>query len=66
MQSPPSTLCSAVRVVALGVPLLQIRHVLAKPWQSACQAYAGWVNKQLAGYGLRYDDLYDPLKDEVG
>ena len=28
--------------------------------------YAAAVNKRLAQYGLRYDDLYDPLQSEVG
>ncbi len=29
-------------------------------------SYVAMTNKKLAAYGLRYDDLYDPLKDEVG
>ncbi|KAF5837166.1 cytochrome b-c1 complex subunit 7 [Dunaliella salina] len=38
---------------------------LFKPLVDAIsRPYAARVNKTLASYGLRYDDLYDPLKDE--
>lgn len=57
---------------ALGNPspvhplcILQVKQMLGKPYLSFCKVYAGWVNKELASNGLRYDDLYDPLKDEV-
>lgn len=49
--NPPRT----IQVKQLFKPLLD---ALSRP-------YAARVNSSLAAYGLRYDDLYDPLKDEV-
>lgn len=40
--------------------LVQIKSA----FQSVGSWYRGIVFKELAQYGLRYDDLYDPLKDE--
>ena len=37
--------------------LKPVVNTLGKP-------YAAWLNNRLSAYGLRYDDLYDPLKDE--
>lgn len=44
---------------------LQIKQLLKPVVDTVGAPYAAWVNKRLASVGLRYDDLYDPLKDEV-
>uniref|UniRef100_A0A7R9W1P8 Complex III subunit VII n=1 Tax=Chlamydomonas euryale TaxID=1486919 RepID=A0A7R9W1P8_9CHLO len=36
----------------------------APAWNALAGRYRAAVFKELSGYGLRYDDLYDPLKDE--
>lgn len=41
-----------------------IKQLFLPTYTSFCKTYAGWVSKDLASFGLRYDDLYDPLKDE--
>jgi hypothetical protein len=40
----------------------QIKQFLNPLLKAVAKPYAANVNKTLAGYGLRYDDLYDPLK----
>lgn len=44
---------------------LQIKQFLKPIVETIAAPYAAYTNKRLAAYGLRYDDLYDPLKDEV-
>ncbi len=34
-------------------------------WNAVSTRYKAAVFSELANHGLRYDDLYDPLKDEV-
>lgn len=44
----------------------QIQQLLKPVVNTLGKPYAAWLNNRLSAYGLRYDDLYDPLKDEVG
>jgi len=43
-----------------------LKKVLGPVFDAVAKPYRAAVFKELAQYGLRYDDLYDPLKDEVG
>ena len=45
---------------------LQLKHFLGPVFEAVAKPYRRTVFKELAQYGLRYDDLYCPLKDEVG
>jgi hypothetical protein len=44
---------------------MQVRALLKPVVDLIGPSYVAATNKRLAAYGLRYDDLYDPLKDEV-
>ena len=43
----------------------QVKQLFKPAVNTVGKAYVGYVNSQLSNYGLRFDDLYDPLKDEV-
>jgi hypothetical protein len=44
----------------------QVKQLFGPAWNAVASRYRAAVFKELSGYGLRYDDLYDPLKNEVG
>mmetsp|Transcript_21304 Transcript_21304/g.36281 ORF Transcript_21304/g.36281 Transcript_21304/m.36281 type:complete len:123 (-) Transcript_21304:248-616(-) len=41
-----------------------IKHMFMPLFNKAANVYGAYTATKLAGYGLRYDDLYDPLRDE--
>ncbi|KAG1664698.1 hypothetical protein FOA52_006673 [Chlamydomonas sp. UWO 241] len=41
-----------------------VKQMFGPMWNAVAGRYRAGVFKELANYGLRYDDLYDPLKDE--
>eukprot|EP00798_Chlamydomonas_sp_ICE-L_P020749 gene20749-27569_t len=43
---------------------IEVKQLFGPIYGAFCNRYAASVCKELKGYGLRYDDLYDPLKDE--
>lgn len=61
-----NALSDANHTIPLGARLAQVKQVFGPAWNAVATRYRAGVFKELAGYGLRYDDLYDPLKDEVG
>lgn len=54
----------ALRLLPALLPA-QLKQLFQPLLNAISKPYAASVNKTLASYGLRYDDLYDPLKDEV-
>ncbi len=45
--------------------LLQIQQLVRPLYQTFGKSYRAAVGAKLSKYGLRFDDLQDPLKDEV-
>mmetsp|Transcript_16580 Transcript_16580/g.35872 ORF Transcript_16580/g.35872 Transcript_16580/m.35872 type:complete len:123 (+) Transcript_16580:120-488(+) len=41
-----------------------VKQLFGPLYNRVANRYTAIVNKELSLYGLRYDDLYDPLKDE--
>jgi hypothetical protein len=56
--------CTTTRLAG-WLPCWQAKMLLAPLTGTVGKWYVGVTNARLAAYGLRYDDLYDPLKDEV-
>lgn len=44
---------------------MQVKQMFAPLWNTVAKRYRAAVFSELSQVGLRYDDLYDPLKDEV-
>ncbi|GAX82062.1 hypothetical protein CEUSTIGMA_g9490.t1 [Chlamydomonas eustigma] len=58
----PSTLGVKVHDKVSSMALL--KSMFRPLWDAMARPYRAAVYKELSQYGLRYDDLYDPLKDE--
>ncbi len=44
---------------------MQIKRFFQPLLETVAAPYAKKTMEKLASYGLRYDDLYDPMRDEV-